>query len=1325
MNNRVGQQFGNYRLIRLLGQGSFAEVYLGEHIYLKTSAAVKLLRRSLTDEDAERFLAEARTLARLRHPYIVSVLDFDMEQTMPVLVMQYAPRGTLRQRFHDGSRLSLETTVMYVKQAAEALQYAHRRGVIHRDIKPDNMLLISDRTLLVSDFGIALLAPSPTLLSTQAMAGTPSYTAPEQLRGKPTFASDQYSLAVVAYEWLCGVRPFEGARWEIVQKHMFATPLPLRAHNPDIPVAVEAVVLKALTKDPRQRFVDMRTFAEAFEQACLGNLPRVNGDQEDTQPLLATPPRVVPTVPVLEDQPEHFSSEPQLSHRIFLTASPADAPFAAGLMKDLRLHGIESSNDNVSTIAPGVNQEDVLRTAMRSSSCVLVVISPHTRSSRIIGEHLRMAGMYQRRLVFVWAAGEGLIQVLLEAAGYGVDVDVIDARETRYSAAIDEIVASINKDTRALSPQKPLQPLQEARNPYKGLQAFTERDVKDFFGRTALVEELVKSLQHTLNRGRARLLAVVGPSGSGKSSVVRAGLLPQLQGGALPGSARWIYLDPVVPEKRPIESLALALEPHLQHKSIKTIREDLRDDSLRGLHLLATRLLQSQNNNSTRDDSQRGLHRLPTRLVRPQGARVVLLIDQFEEIFSQSVAEQERQQMIDLLLTAATEPGGPVVLLLTLRADFYDRPMRYPALSRLLQEHTIPVLPMDLQELRAVIEEPAALPDVQLNFEGNLVGDLLFETYGQAGALPLLEFTLDELFRQRAGHWITQRAYEQMGGVKGALAKHAESTYASLPSDEHRSFAQVLFVRLINLGVTDQDTTRRRAALSELSLTDAKQTALLREVTDAFIEARLLTTSEHAGVTTVEVSHEALIREWARLSDWLREGREDISFQQSISGDVDTWEQRGRPRDRLYHGSQLKEAKAWARRNKPSEQETAFLRASMFRQMRYVVSVIVIFLLLFTSAGAAIGFYLLIPPPPPDPARVTNLHDDGLGSLRSAIKLVRPGSTIRFASDVRGTISLTSGDLVFAQNLIIQGPGASALTISGGSTGSVVRVLNGKSVTISGLSFKDSNTEKVGNGFLYNEGTLKLVNTTISGNTSSGLGGGIYSANGSALTLINSTVSNNSAQYGGGIYNDNGVLNVTSSTISGNKAVAQDDSKGGGIYAFGPLILTNSTVSGNVAFDTGGGITVDRNQASITFCTIYDNTARSGGGLSIENTLKRQSHVEMADSIVAGNHAPVGADVAGTLTSGGYNLILDVSQAYGNFAPTDLIDMPPDVGPLRNNDGLTETHALAPDSPAIDRVPPEACRSDAILNSSSKTYTDQRGVTRPRGAACDIGAYEK
>jgi hypothetical protein len=180
-----------------------------------------------------------------------------------------------------------------------------------------------------------------------------------------------------------------------------------------------------------------------------------------------------------------------------------------------------------------------------------------------------------------------------------------------------------------------------------------------------------------------------------------AGLLPRLQEGTLMGSKQWIYLDPIVPGTHPFESLALALAPHLPEKSLKSIREVLEDDSARGLHLLATHLTQRS------------------------GARVILVIDQFEEIFAQYLPEQKRQHFIDLLLTAVTEPGGSVVGIVTLRADFYDRPMRYPNLSRMIEAHHVSVLPMALHDLRAAIEEPAALSDVQLTFEGNLVTESL------------------------------------------------------------------------------------------------------------------------------------------------------------------------------------------------------------------------------------------------------------------------------------------------------------------------------------------------------------------------------------------------------------------------------------------------------------------------------------------------------------------------------------------------------------------------------------------------------------------------
>src|SRR5437016_2409234 len=167
MSYRLGQQVGNYRLVRQLGRGGFAEVYLGEHRYLKSYAALKVLQVSLADEDVQRFRSEAQTLVRLRHPNIVRVLDYDVDRGTPVLVMDYASGGTIRQRHPRNSILSLAMTIAYVKQVAAALQYAHDRYIIHRDVKPENILLGPDSTLLLSDFGLALFSPTPELLSSQ------------------------------------------------------------------------------------------------------------------------------------------------------------------------------------------------------------------------------------------------------------------------------------------------------------------------------------------------------------------------------------------------------------------------------------------------------------------------------------------------------------------------------------------------------------------------------------------------------------------------------------------------------------------------------------------------------------------------------------------------------------------------------------------------------------------------------------------------------------------------------------------------------------------------------------------------------------------------------------------------------------------------------------------------------------------------------------------------------------------------------------------------------------------------------------------------------
>src|SRR5438270_7142929 len=264
MADHEGQQLGNYRLMHLLGQGNFSEVYLGEHVHLHTQTAIKALHGPLVTHEMEGFLTEARTIARLRHPPIIQVLDFGVEQATPFLVMDYAPGGTLRQP--KGRQLSADIVVTYVRQVAQALQYAHQHQLIHRDIKPENMLLGRTREVLLSDFGLVITAASSSQ-PLQDAAGTIAYMAPEQLRGKPRPASDQYALGIVAYEWLCGDRPFHGTFAELYSQHLLVPPPSLREKVPAIPAAVERVVLKALVKDPKDRFASVHAFAKALEEA--------------------------------------------------------------------------------------------------------------------------------------------------------------------------------------------------------------------------------------------------------------------------------------------------------------------------------------------------------------------------------------------------------------------------------------------------------------------------------------------------------------------------------------------------------------------------------------------------------------------------------------------------------------------------------------------------------------------------------------------------------------------------------------------------------------------------------------------------------------------------------------------------------------------------------------------------------------------------------------------------------------------------------------------------------------------------------------------------
>ena len=267
MSHYSGRQLRQYRLNRVIGTGGFADVYDAVDTNLRRRVAIKLLHTKLAQEAIDAFLEEARIVARMEHPHIIHVIEFDCHENVPYLVMSYAPNGSVRQFYSRGAILPLETIVRYVEQAADALEYIHLQNVVHLDIKPENMLLGRDGEILLTDFGIATFVhASPAALS-QDGVGTATYMAPERFYGAVSPASDQYSLAVCVYEWLTGTPPFQGSAPEIVWQHLHAEPLPINESNADTPLAVEHVVFKALNKNAEDRFTSVKEFAMALEKA--------------------------------------------------------------------------------------------------------------------------------------------------------------------------------------------------------------------------------------------------------------------------------------------------------------------------------------------------------------------------------------------------------------------------------------------------------------------------------------------------------------------------------------------------------------------------------------------------------------------------------------------------------------------------------------------------------------------------------------------------------------------------------------------------------------------------------------------------------------------------------------------------------------------------------------------------------------------------------------------------------------------------------------------------------------------------------------------------
>ena len=274
--NLSGQHCDDYLLLKHLGKGYYGDVYLAEHVYLKMRVAIKILSAQIDKDHFDQladFLKEARAF-RLQHPNIVRISDFGITpQGNSFLVMNYMPNGNLRQRHPRKTQVPWEKVVSYTQQIAEALQYIHDLGIVHRDVKPENMLVGLSGEIVLGDFGIATTSYTWDASRTQIPQGTPLYIAPEQSRGHAVRTSDQYALGVVMYELLAGRPPFEGTIEGVLRQHREDSPPPLRDYAPDLLPRAEAVIMQMLEKDPQARFASMREFLAALERVQTHSLP--------------------------------------------------------------------------------------------------------------------------------------------------------------------------------------------------------------------------------------------------------------------------------------------------------------------------------------------------------------------------------------------------------------------------------------------------------------------------------------------------------------------------------------------------------------------------------------------------------------------------------------------------------------------------------------------------------------------------------------------------------------------------------------------------------------------------------------------------------------------------------------------------------------------------------------------------------------------------------------------------------------------------------------------------------------------------------------------
>jgi WD40 repeat protein/tRNA A-37 threonylcarbamoyl transferase component Bud32 len=793
-----------YESLEVVGRGGEGEVIRAlDHLH---NRQVALKVRPVADEASRtNLLSEARLLLSLSpHPGLPLVREDFFVDERYVIAMDWIEGMDLDALLDVEGRPGLDPTLLisYLEQAAEALEHLHTHDprVVHGDVKPANLILTSSGRIVLVDFG---LSSTPT--DELRRAGTSGYMAPEVAAGvTPTAASDVYSLAATAMALLTGEPPSRGAPgWGAIERER-------------IP-ALERIVRANLATDPERR--------DGSAAAFVARLQRWWGTAFPSGTVTLV---LADVTTVSARSAEDSVNEVARAHRGHCVSPVDDGPLTMAFA---------AARDGL----------DVARElAYRFDARVAVVT----------GKVAPRAGNYRGE------SSSGLARLLTMADRGQVVVDdsTTEAMDGRLPAEIalalvGATAAPTDTPVWALVAPGLSIPARAGTCPYRGLMAFRSEDGDLFFGRDAVVASI-----------RERLLdgsftAVIGASGSGKSSLVRAGLAPAYQ------RARQGSVVVMTPGSDPEAEL------------------------------------------------QRSLSR---------GLPSLLVVDQLEEVFTLCSDEASRACFIDALMNLGETSATSIVVVL--RADFYGQCANHPRLAIALAEHQHLLGPMRTDELRQAIEGPARAAGLRL--EGGLVDAMLADVEGEPGALPLLSHALYESWVRRDGRVLTRTGYREVGGVRGAIAHTAEEVFLGCGPQE-RLLMRQMFLQLTELGETVEDT-RRRVPLEEL-IPEGESRREATAVLEQLAAARLLV----VGDDSVEIAHEALIREWPRLREWLAEDREELRIRRQLTTAARSWDETGRDDGDLYRGLRLVAAVELARDERQlSRVERDFLHASQDAQTR-------------------------------------------------------------------------------------------------------------------------------------------------------------------------------------------------------------------------------------------------------------------------------------------------------------------------------------------------------------------------------------------------------